>query len=775
MSLNSIAYSVIAFVVFFLPFFVLPFLNIALDAAKMNLLQIGVVLAFIIWLIVCLREGALSFPKTIILAALALVPFATFVSGIFSAQVRVSLFGSGTEIATFTSSVLFFLLAMLAAVYFRDIKRVALLYRGLFIGAFIVALFQIARFVGGPNFLSLGLFGNPTDNLLGKWNDLGLFFGAIALLAVFSLQFLSLNGFKKLGLYVALVVSVAFLATIDFSLAWVLLGVCSLAAFVYGLSFGRADNNTGATGTNGVRKHLPLLSLVIAIISIIFLLPGGSFTNAIAAKLNIQHIEVRPSWSATYDITRATLKEDPFLGVGPNRFANQWLLEKPAGVNETLFWNSDFNFGIGIIPSAAVTTGLLGIVAWLIFFAVFLYAGGRGALLQYDNRRERFYVFSSFFLALYFWCAAIFYVPGIALYTFAFLFTGVCIASLSRTGVVAVRTLSFANNPRLGFLSVLIIVILVITSIVGEYMLGQRFASVYFFGKGLAAANVSGDMERAEKFVGRATGLYTSDVYYRALSEIHIARLGAILSQKDLGKDTLRAQFQDGLGNSISSARAAVDFDESNYLNWLALGRVYEAVIPLGIEGAYENADAAYKEAIARNPEGPAMQLILARMELTKGDTAKARGYLTFALQKKTNYTEAIFLLSQIEADAGNIREAIAQTERASLIAPNDVGVFFQLGFLRYKNNDYGGAISALERAVILNPVYANAKYFLGLSYAKIGKQTDAIAQFKDIALLNPGNNEVENILKNLRAGNDPLADVAPPLPDDRSEPPIEE
>ena len=39
---------------------------------------------------------------------------------------------------------------------------------------------------------------------------------------------------------------------------------------------------------------------------------------------------------------------------------------------------------------------------------------------------------------------------------------------------------------------------------------------------------------------------------------------------------------------NYGSERAAVEFDETNYENWIALGRVYMAVIPLKITGAYE-------------------------------------------------------------------------------------------------------------------------------------------------------------------------------------------
>jgi tetratricopeptide (TPR) repeat protein len=65
--------------------------------------------------------------------------------------------------------------------------------------------------------------------------------------------------------------------------------------------------------------------------------------------------------------------------------------------------------------------------------------------------------------------------------------------------------------------------------------------------------------------------------------------------------------------------------------------------------------------------------------------------------------------------------------------------------------------VLALERAVALNPVYANARYFLGLSYSKLGKVKEAITQFEQISATNPDNSEVKTILSNLRAGKAPL------------------
>ena len=47
-TLDGVAYGIIAVIVFLIPFFFLPFLNISLDAGKAHLLEAGVVVAFFI-------------------------------------------------------------------------------------------------------------------------------------------------------------------------------------------------------------------------------------------------------------------------------------------------------------------------------------------------------------------------------------------------------------------------------------------------------------------------------------------------------------------------------------------------------------------------------------------------------------------------------------------------------------------------------------------------------------------------------------------------------
>ena len=74
-----------------------------------------------------------------------------------------------------------------------------------------------------------------------------------------------------------------------------------------------------------------------------------------------------------------------------------------------------------------------------------------------------------------------------------------------------------------------------------------------------------------------------------------------------------------------------------------------------------------------------------------------------------------------------------------------------------------------------LNPVYANAKYFLGLTYEKLNRDNDAIKQFTEIKETNPDNKEIDLILSNIRAGKSPFADAADSEPEKRTTPPVEE
>ena len=169
--------------------------------------------------------------------------------------------------------------------------------------------------------------------------------------------------------------------------------------------------------------------------------------------------------------------------------------------------------------------------------------------------------------------------------------------------------------------------------------------------------------------------------------------------------------------------------------------------------GSYENAFFAYSEAGKRNPNNPELPLFLARLEFNRGNIEGARSFVRKSIALKEDYADAYLLLAQLEVQAGNAAGAILSAERLALLMPNNPGIYFELGLLKYSNKDYVGAADTFVRALSLAPDYANAKYYLGLALAELGRLNEAREQFEDLLVTNPDSEEVKAVLKALGAG----------------------
>lgn len=766
------AYTLIFLGTVLLPVFFLPIFNLSLDITKSALFFTLVIASFLLWLIARMKSGRFIFPNSILLGGVMALPVVFLVSALFSETPTISLLGVEYEAGTFFSILVLALAVFLTSIFFQTKERIFSLYGWLVGASFVVFLFIVIGFLVAGGVLPSSLSSYLLPNIVGKWNDLATFFGFTGIISLVTLELMALKKKLKVAAITSLTLSLVVLALVNFQLLWVIVGVFSLLVFVYAISFGQKN-----TGEEITERKIPLFSFSVLILSVFFVLASGPVNDVVrnTLRLNIPQEVVRPSWYATATVAKETLLKDPVFGVGPNRFLNAWTSYKPAGINATDAWSIDFNYGIGIIPSFAVTLGLVGIIVWVAFLGLFLYTGFKAIFKINLNKTSHYILTSSFLGAAYLWAIAIFYVPNIAIFGLAFVMTGVFVAALAEGGIVKNYDFSFLEDPRVGFVSVLVLILFIISSIVGGYFVVEKFLSLASYQKSVTLS-ARGDILGARTALENAKKLRESDLYYRALSEVDTNSLGVILNQKGISQETVKAQFQLTSRDAIDNAIKATQFDQTNYMNWISLARAYETLIPFGAAAEfYDNAKKNFEEAIARNHANPAIYLELARLELINKNVAGAKEYIAKALTMKSDYVDAIFLLAQIQADEGDLKNAIISSEAASLISPNDIGVFFQLGFLRYKNGDYTGAVSALERAAELNPSYSNAKYFLGLSYSKLGRIADAIRQFEDIKIMNPDNTEVQAILNNLRTSSSAFSGGIPAAPEKRSTPPIKE
>lgn len=767
---EKLTFIILLVVSFLLPLFFVPSSLLSFQFSKSLLIFGGVTLAFAVFLISILRNGKLELPKNYVFASAGAIVLVSFVSSLISGAITISLLGYGFELGTFSFISVMFVLTFLVFYFFRSKEKIFYSYLLFFVAFAILTIFHSLRFLFGPNFLSFGGFNVAISNTVGRWNDLGIFFGVGVILSMVTLEIINLSKLFKWLLFAVFVVSLVFVSIVNFSSIWLVIGLFSLIFFVYIFSFGSVSSDDSYVESEndpikniqpktGV-KRISYYSLVALLVSVIFLLSGNYLGGYIANKLNISSIEVRPSWNATLSIAKSTLANDPIFGTGPNRFSNNWFLYKPLEVNTTQFWNTDFSYGVGFVPTLLVTTGLLGILVWLMFLLSFLYTGLRSIFYGGQDIFYRYLSVSSFLVSLFLWVMNILYVPSTAIVGMTFFFTGLFFAATCEQGIIKSKTLFLFKSPKSSFISVLVLIVLLIATIAFGYLIFQRSLSSIYFQKSIQEINNGGSLDKAEENMIRAINLSPNDFYFRSLVGIDLIRLNQIISSQDPDAETIsdsvKQQFQQALGSAVVNARNAIAKDKTNYLNWLTLGNVYSSVIK--IEGAFANAESAYQEVLKRNPHSPDTYLALARINFATGNLDKAKEYVGEALKEKNNYTDAYFLLAQIEIQDKNIAGAVSSVEAASVIDPTNPGILLQLGVLHYSNANYSKAVDAFMRAIVIAPDYANAKYFLGLSYDKLGRTSDAIKMFTDLKESNPDNEEIIQILKNLQAGRTALS-----------------
>lgn len=681
-ALDRISFWSLFITITFLPFFFLPFSKVPVETSKGLLLVAGLAVSIIFWTAARFSGGKIVMPRSWTMLAGLGVVVAFLASAIFSSARQVSLFGIMFDISSFWFIFAAFLLMFVSSIVLHDRERAKMVLLGVMASSLVVFLFQILRLFA-PNTLSLGILSAKTDNIFGSWNALGLFAGFTAIMSLFLVEFFAVPRRLKRILGFLILFAVILLAVINFALVWKIVGIFSLIIFVYKVSM-YSINRT----PEGKTKGFPTYALGLVMVSLLFFMAGQFIGPILPNKLGITNIEISPSFQATMSVTRAELAHDPVFGIGPNRFPEVWAKNKSASVNATQFWDTSFNSGSGLLPSFASTTGILGILAWVAFLVLFVLLGVKYLFSNIKNNVGQ--EMSAFFIAsLFLFISAFFYSVGPVLFLLAFAFSGVFIGLASASRANGEIVLTFLDDPRKSFFSILFLVIVMIVTAAAGFKYMERFASVPFFGRAVAATSVAD----AETDITRANTLYTNDLYLRTLAQVYLIKMNSLASKGSSLSDQDKSDLQTSFNQALAGAQAAVNYNPSNYLNQNALGAVYETVVPLGVTGAYDKAVAAYQAAAALDPLSPGIKLALARVALTDQKYKDAQDYANQALQLKSDYIDAYILLSQIAKAQGDNTSALNYANQALSFAPTNQSL------IQYVNSLKGGGSASAPAA----------------------------------------------------------------------------
>ncbi len=745
-----------------LPIFVVPLPWISAPQAKLLLIAGFSLVALVAWLVARLFEGYLVIPRNLLLLTGALLPIAYGISAFVTGGTWTSLIGTTVAQDTVVIVCIWYALLLIVALAFPD-KGGAMrkLLQGFLLGSLVLVVFQILRLFK-PDLLSLGGYlSGSSSSIFGTWHDLGIIAGLLLFLAI-ALWDTSIvqNAFWKVVLVLLGLGSLVLLVIINTIDVWYAVAILSL---VYGM-YRIIEEMRGGAGMNA--------AIVGAVLWLIVAAGAGAaghwsskIYDRLPTKLQIVQLEVRPSWMGTYLIGQKALSGGKQLvfGSGPNTFTREWGLFKPAGVNQTDFWNVDFNSGVGFIPTTFVTTGIVGLAAWTLFLLAFLWSIVKLFTTSQEPIIRRVHA-AILAAALYIVAFQVIYVPGIALSALLFLFAGMVI-TLELAGrewepiLVGLRAVSVAGIVRI----IVVVVALGLVSLAPLTAL-RATSSDLFVQRAAAVYAKTGKLDDSRALVQQALKIFPqNDIAHRAAVEVGLLQLSQLM-QSGKNDDAAKKQLESDLQVTIAHGLSAVSIDGADYQNWLELASLYQNLSGVGIQGAYQNAKDAYLRTIGENPTNPLAHVRLAQLAIDQKDLNFALDHLNTAIKLKPNFAAAYYLRSQVLATEGSFAPAIEDAGAAAQLTPQDPVGWYNLGTILYSAQSYDLASQALGRAVSLQNNYSNAMFMLALSWDKLGKHADALAAMQAVQKLNSTDATVAQIIANLEAGRGAL-ESTPPAP----------
>jgi len=608
-----------------------------------------------------------------------------------------------------------------------------------------------AKISGLPHAMTFKSF-NPIASSL---EGLSMFLVAlISLIVGMFLQRVVIGKEKKFSSAICLslvILATLLLVFINFSMAWLVLGITMLILLAVVL------------WTRTLKKNVDLLILPVILIIIAgfywFGVPSkvGALDDLTFDRLNLSQ-EVILDYQTAGSVSWDSLKEYPVLGSGPGTFSANFTRFKPVSFNENPFWNIRFDKAPSQLLEMVSTTGALGTLSYLMLIVVFLlvvfvFFGRRIMDSQYSKLGFPLVLaWLSLLLAQF-----VYYQNSVLIFYFWFFMALIVIIWQEIQSKPAKKIVfSFKKVPEAKLIFNIILLILVF-ALAGLFYLGGRF---YW-----AEAKLSQSSESNEDLIRtfeEAINLSKYRANYRqTLSQIYLA---SAWSEARKAEGERNVQLLQGLAaGSIQQAREATSLRPNSVNAWENLGVIYRDSRGL-IDGTVPFTIEAFERAKELEPNNPVFYREICRVNLIdgEGDWDKTVGYCQKAVELKPNYLDAHIQLALAYEQGGNLEEAVRQMEsvlerlkgvsfqRDSDLAGAATEIYFQLGRLYFNLDREDEAINMFEQAVIITPEYANARYALALSYQSKERIQDALVQLRIIEQLVPDDEDVKTLIDQL-------------------------
>jgi len=769
---------IIYILVVLIPLWFLPITINAIEFNKQALMVLLVVIALILWFVKILNRGEIRWRSNILNIILGIFVLICVLSTIFSIRPYGSLVGWSNHLSGSLINILCFVaLYFLIVNNFKGLKETFGLLFSFLVSSSLVMIIGLLQIWGGFIF-SMSITKSISFNTIGSVNSLGIFSAVILTLVTALLFVIKGKGIKLFFLLLGLL-SLIIIININFWVLWVVLAVGMAIILMLGLM---------QMVQLGEKISWVALPIVLLAISLIFLF----FKPALPLKPNLP-IEVGLNYKGGWSVITSALKEKPILGTGPETFVFNYAKYKPEGINQTAFWNIKFSNAPSGIYSLASDLGIFGLAGFLAIIILFIIK----VILNIIKDKENNDILKSFLkigiFAGWFGLAVSWFIHPqdfVLMFVFWLLFGLYLIEESSQRE----KIYNLRKSPKVLLMASFSFIIVIIVVIGFLYVMGTKYIAEVIYKQGIDVVQNNGNIDIGIDKIIKSTVINPyEDNAYQALSQLFIFKLQQDNAKKDLKQEEQLNLIQADAVNAINSATQTTNLSPKDASNWLLRGQIYRGLMSV-INGASDWAESSYNEAIKLEPSNPFTYLELGRLDVNRADAiadqaskdpavkktwdeymANAIKNLDKSIALKPNYADAHFEEALIYDREGKLKEAIAKMEINRQLLPQDTGIAFQLAVLYYKAEMYDKAKAEFIRAIALDDNFSNARYFLGLLYDKEGNKQDAIDQFDRIAKLNPDNQEIKQILDNLRAGKPALGSTKLGPPGQPAQIPINE
>lgn len=644
------------------------------------------------------------------------------ITSLFAVSSRNALFGGFDAAPSFISlfSLVIFLYA--ASISLKKFSRIFGLLMTVSFVYVVVFIHQIVRIVFGPSVLSFGFLNSTTSSLLGSWIDFSVF---SLLIVVFAVICLEIGKFVRTAKWVALTVGIFGLIGLfltNISWVWVLAGAILIVTSIYLFSFAYWNPEKLSYDRGRVIPWYSISAFVIVMIGILF---GNFITSFISQVRPITYNEVAPTVTATFRAGVNNIKEKPLFGTGLGSYDAAWNKIKPISFSGSEIGSAEFSQGDSFVGAHIATTGIVGIIAWLLFVVFLGNIYYRLLKNGFWNSADRFSSTLVMTGSLLFTFVAFIYYPSASVLILWVLFVG------ALWGIVHEKEhkISFIDDPRTSFFGILAVLLIILIGGIMSYMSTRKVISAFNYSSALQSFAVN-DLQNGVQKLVRANSAWFTDFYNRALANQVLTEVRSLPAPSQENQDALAREVQRVLSTGLSFADSATRLDPGNYRNWVVLGNVYQLFTNLGVEGALERTQESYDKAASLSPNDRTLDILFANLLASQGKMADAEAKVTESLNTWPT-TDGFLWMYQRNISQEKYVAAEQNLINAYQTNTANYSVATELGLLYFNQGKYAQAIPAFQQSLLINRFQPAVFAYLGVTYERAG-QTAAAQEVYD-------------------------------------------